>query len=180
MQNSLGVASGFESALPQNRSQIGVVVDLTVGDQNVIGTEDRLRPVRRPDDRESAMGHHRRDVRRPVDARLVGAAVADLLDHPPRERFVIDLPEAGESTHGVVLLGRRSGAAARQEYRATRPRTDESISLGAVKFVRSEGPLASWGDMRGFRSLRPRPVCERDCGSVRLMTIPDPWRGRSK
>ena len=84
---------------PELRPQLGVVVDLAVGDQHMLAAHDRLRSRLRADDREPAMRHHRGHARQLYDPQLVRPAMGDLLDHPPRERGIPRPPQAYEAAH---------------------------------------------------------------------------------
>ena len=65
MQDGLAVALRREGGLAQDRAQVGVVVDLAIGHQHVVGAVDRLHAVLGADDREPAMRHQGRHARQP-------------------------------------------------------------------------------------------------------------------
>ena len=99
MQDGLAVALRREPLRAECRPQIGVIVNLAVGDQHVVAPHDRLRSRLRTDDRKPAMRHHRGHARQLYDLQLVRPAMGDLLHHPPRERGIPRPPQAHEAAH---------------------------------------------------------------------------------
>ena len=101
VQDGLAVALRREGGLAQDRAQVGVVVDLAIGHQHVVGAVDRLHAVVGADDREPAMRHQGRHAGRPADLHVVRAAMRDLRDHAARKLGLVDLPEADKSAHAL-------------------------------------------------------------------------------
>lgn len=106
MQDRLTVGFRLKSSLAKDRPQIRMVVDFAVGDQHVVHLADRLRPVRRTDDRKPAMGHHHGLTLQGRDMNLVRAAVGDLFDHFFSKGSVVDVPQADRAAHNSSFLAR--------------------------------------------------------------------------
>lgn len=102
MQDCLAVTGGFKSTFAEDRANIPVIVDLAIGDQEVIRLVNRLCPVFRPDDRQAAMRHDHRCPGKPRDLNCVRPAMGDLADHPVCKCFVTDIPEADKSANNSI------------------------------------------------------------------------------
>ena len=99
MQNRLAVAVRFERVFAKYRAQIGVVVDLALGNKNIVIAADRLSAALRANDRKAAVRHHGWHVRGAPYLQPVRPTMRDLLDHSSSQNRIVKLPQANESAH---------------------------------------------------------------------------------
>ena len=139
VEDGLAVALGREEALAQDAAQRGIVVDLAIGDQDVVAVPDRLRAGLGADDREPAVRHHRRHRGELRDLQFVRSAMGDLVDHAPGERRIAGLPQTYETAHAdppalCVPLSRTpfTRAGARRVRSRTRARSSATRELATM------------------------------------------------
>ena len=76
MKNSFAVAGRFEEFRAKDRSQILMIIDLSIGDKHFSVRSNGLAAILLTDDRQPAMAHHGRSPAQSGDLGRIGAAMS--------------------------------------------------------------------------------------------------------
>jgi hypothetical protein len=92
VEYGLAVALGLKRAFTENRTQVGVIVNLPVRNEEIVGVVDRLGTVLRADNRQATVRHDRGYVRRTYHIDFIRPAVGDFVDHSLGKGCIVNLP----------------------------------------------------------------------------------------